>query len=84
MKSFFKFLLASTLGVLIASLIMFFITVGILTAMIASADKPTNIKSNSILLLKLDKPINQFCGPLINKVYPLFKPGMYAFNFFAL
>lgn len=57
MKSFFKFLLASTLGVLIASLIMFFITVGILTAMIASADKPTNIKSNSILLLKLDKPI---------------------------
>jgi protease-4 len=58
MKSFFKYLLASVLGVLIASLLIFFITVGIISALVASQDKPMEIKSNTILMLKLNQAIN--------------------------
>jgi protease-4 len=58
MKSFFKYLLASILGVIIASLLLFFIMVGTFSAMIAVQDKPVDLKSNSILMLRLDQPIN--------------------------
>ena len=58
MKSFFKYLLASILGVMIALPLILLITISILTASIAVKDKPVNIKSNTILLLKLDQPIN--------------------------
>jgi protease-4 len=57
MKSFFKYLLASILGVIIASLIIFFVTVGIFSALIASQDKPVDIESNTILWLQLNQPI---------------------------
>ena len=58
MKSFFKYLLASILGVIIASLILFFIFIGVFSAMITVQDKPVDIKANTILLLKLNQPIN--------------------------
>jgi protease-4 len=57
MKSFFKYLLASILGVFIAMLLLFFIMLGTLSALISSQDKQVDIKSNTILILKLDKPI---------------------------
>lgn len=57
MKSFLKYLLASILGTLIVGLIMFFIFLGSLSAIIAHQEKPATVKSNSILYLKLDKPI---------------------------
>jgi protease-4 len=58
MKSFFKYLLASILGVIIASLLLFFIAIGLLSAVISSQDKPVDIKKNTILMLKLNQPIN--------------------------
>src|SRR5512145_1612494 len=58
MKSFFKYLLASILGVILASCILVLIAIGILSAVVASQDKPVDIKSNTILLLKLNQPIN--------------------------
>ena len=63
MKSFFKYLLASILGVLIAVVILFFISMGIITALVSSQDKPVDIKSNTILMLKLDQPINDRKSP---------------------
>jgi protease IV len=57
MKSFFKYLLASILGVIIASLLLFFITIGVLSALVASQEKSVNIKANTIFLLKLNQPI---------------------------
>ena len=71
MKSFFKYLLASILGILIASLIMFFITIGIISVLVTSQDKPVGIKSNTILMLKLDQPINDRKSPLPMFVYNL-------------
>ena len=57
MKSFFKYLLASILGVIIASLLLFFITIGVLSALVASQEKTVTIEANTIFLLKLNQPI---------------------------
>lgn len=57
MKSFLKYLLASVLGVMLAGLILFFIMLGVMSAIISSQDKPFQTKPKSILMLKLDQPI---------------------------
>jgi protease IV len=57
MKSFFKFLLASILGVLIGMLLVFFIFMGMIGVMISSADKVAEVKPNSVFHMKLDQPI---------------------------
>jgi protease IV len=69
MNSFFKYLLASILGVIIASLVIFFLTIGIISAVVASQDKPAEIDDNSILQLKLDKPIHDRKSSLPILVY---------------
>jgi protease IV len=57
MKSFLKFLLASVLGVLIGFTLIFFISFAIIGAMIASSDRAVEVQSNTIFLMKLDRPI---------------------------
>jgi protease-4 len=62
MKSFFKTVLASALGALIAmtvtSVLSIVITIGIIAAMTASASKKVTIVApNSILSIKLDRPV---------------------------
>jgi len=57
MKSFFKYLLASVLGVLLAGIIMFFILIGGIGAMVSSQDQPVKVKEHTILHIKLDQPI---------------------------
>lgn len=57
MKEFFKFTLASILGIMVAGLLLLFITIGIISAMVSSADQPVQIQSNSVLLLKFDYQI---------------------------
>ena len=75
MKSFFKYLLASILGALIAALILFFISMGVITAIVSTQDKPVEIKSNTILLLKLNQPINDRKSPL-----PMLKFNLSSFG----
>lgn len=57
MKQFLKFTLASVLGVLIAGFLLFFITIGIITAMLSGNEEPVQSESNSVLLLKFDHQI---------------------------
>lgn len=57
MKEFFKFTLASILGIMIAGILLLFITIGIISAMVSVSDQPTQIKGNSMLLLKFDHQI---------------------------
>jgi protease IV len=57
MKSFFKMVLASVVGLLIASLLFFFITIGIIAAIVSSEDGVAEVKPNTILKLKLDNQI---------------------------
>lgn len=58
MKSFFKFLLASVLGVLISMMIIFFIFLGIVGVMISSSDKAVDVMPNTLFHMKLDQPIS--------------------------
>jgi protease IV len=54
MKSFLKFVLASMVGVFIASSILILIGVGMLGAALSRSEKPVEVKENSILSLKLN------------------------------
>ena len=56
MKSFLKYLLATVIGILISVLILTFVFFGIVGSIINKQEKPVQIKPNSILMLKLDKP----------------------------
>lgn len=57
MKDFFKYLLATIVGILLSGFLMMIIFFGIIGAMISMGDKPVEVKENSLLILKLDNPI---------------------------
>lgn len=57
MKDFFKFTLASIIGVIVAGLLLLFITIGIFSAMVSVSDQPVQIEGNSVLILKFDHQI---------------------------
>ncbi|MDP3432675.1 MAG: signal peptide peptidase SppA [Bacteroidota bacterium] len=57
MKDFFKFMLASILGIMIAGILLLFITIGIISAMVSVSDKPSQIQANSVLFMKFDHQI---------------------------
>lgn len=57
MKNFFKMMLATIAGVIISGILLFFIFLGIVGAIVSSADSPVEVKSNSILKLTFDKQI---------------------------
>lgn len=57
MKQFFKFTLASFLGVLFCTIFVFLVLSGILGSMMTTKDSVPEIKDNSVLLIRLDKPI---------------------------
>ncbi len=58
MRSFLKYLLASILGVIIASFIIFVLSLVIISAIVSSQDKPEKVSDNSILQLKLNLPVH--------------------------
>ncbi len=57
MGQFFKFLFASCLGVLLAMFAIFFFGSMILAAIVSQADKPKDVKPNTVLHLTFDNPI---------------------------
>ena len=54
MKDFFKFTLASVLGIVLAGIIFTIIGIVSLVGMVASSDTETKIQENSILYLNLE------------------------------
>jgi protease-4 len=58
MKDFLKYLLATIIGVILASFIMFLIFLGTISALVSMQDKPVDIKDNSVLYLTLDEPVS--------------------------
>jgi protease-4 len=57
MKNFLIYTLATITGIIIASVIFFFIMLASLSVMVASGDKPVSISENSVLVLKTGVPI---------------------------
>ena len=57
MKSFLKYTLATIVGVILSSFILFLLSFGLLGAMISATDKPVVVRPNSILLLKINQAI---------------------------
>jgi protease-4 len=57
MKQFFKFVLATVVGIIIASVIPLILIVGIIAA--AGSDKAVDVDANSVLHVKFDYPINE-------------------------
>jgi protease-4 len=58
MKDFLKYLLATVIGVILASFVLFLIMVGTLSAVVSMQDKPAEIKDNSVLYIKLNEPVS--------------------------
>jgi protease-4 len=52
MKNFLIYTLATITGIILASIIFFFVMLGSIGAMVAAGDKPVSISDNSVLVLK--------------------------------
>ncbi len=82
MKGFFKYLLATILGVIISLILFFIVMMGIIGAMVSSSDKPVEVKDNSILYIDLKKEIvdrssnNPFQGFDISSMQPKSSIGL--------
>ncbi len=57
MKQFFKFVLATIVGIIFTSIILIFVLIGIVVS--ASSDKEVSVQSNSVLNISLDHPITE-------------------------
>lgn len=57
MKQFFKFTFASCLGVLISSILVIIFLVSMFGSLVSTEESVPEIKDNSVLYIKLDKPI---------------------------
>lgn len=83
MKSFLKYTLATIVGFILSSLIVILIMVGVVSSIVSSKDKDAEIKENSILYVKLDKPIadrapnNPFANFDIGSMEPQTKIGLW-------
>ncbi|QKG78743.1 signal peptide peptidase SppA [Tenuifilum thalassicum] len=58
MKQFFKYVLATIVGIILSSLVMFFLFIGIMSAIVAATDsKEVKVKENSILYVDLKQQV---------------------------
>ncbi|AQG79129.1 signal peptide peptidase SppA [Spirosoma montaniterrae] len=59
MLQFFKYVLATIVGLLLFSFVGFLLLIGLTAALSSSADTKVDVKENSVLKLNLDKPIQE-------------------------
>ncbi|HEX2934132.1 MAG TPA: signal peptide peptidase SppA [Bacteroidales bacterium] len=78
MRSFLKYTLATIVGVIISSFILFLILMGIIGAIVSSTEKQVVVKNNSILHIRLDKTIPERSSdnPFENFDFTTFKPSV--------
>ena len=76
MKSFFKYLLATVLGIILTSILMFFIIIGGIGAMVSSQDQPVKIDEHTVLHMEMNNPIADRSNnnPMENFDFGSFKP----------
>jgi protease-4 len=69
MKNFFVYMLATVAGIIVASILLFLLTMGILSAIIASQDKAVEIDDHTVLQLTFDRPVHDRKSSLPVLVY---------------
>ncbi|MDA3952977.1 MAG: signal peptide peptidase SppA [Bacteroidales bacterium] len=76
MKSFFKYLLATMLGIILSSILLLFIIIGGVGAMVSSQDQVAEIKPQTVLHVQLSQPIMDRSNnnPMDNFDFSTFKP----------
>lgn len=57
MKSFFKYTLATIVGILVVHVLLFFIFIGLIGVAAAISDKSVKVKDNSLLVIRLENEI---------------------------
>ncbi|MDD2548989.1 MAG: S49 family peptidase, partial [Bacteroidales bacterium] len=75
MKDFFKYTLASIVGIFVSFLLVFFLILGIAGAIVSKSDKPVTVKDNSMLIVKFDNEITDRASnnPMENFDFTSFK-----------
>ncbi|NOQ24743.1 MAG: signal peptide peptidase SppA [Bacteroidales bacterium] len=76
MKSFFKYLLATMLGIILSSILMLVIIIGGIGAMVSSQDQVVDVKPHTVLHVQLNQPIldRSNNNPIENFDFSSFKP----------
>ncbi|MEA2105249.1 MAG: signal peptide peptidase SppA [Bacteroidota bacterium] len=76
MKSFFKYVLATIVGIILSSILIFFIFLGSIGAMISSQDQPVKIDEHTVLHMELSSPIADRSNknPMENFDFESFQP----------
>ena len=54
MKDFLKFTLATIIGIIVSSAILFFISILVFFSMVSSSESETQVRKNSIMMLDLN------------------------------
>lgn len=58
MKDFFKFTLATITGIIVSSVLLFFISILILFSIVSSSESETRVSENTVMMLKLNGSLN--------------------------
>lgn len=59
MKDFLKFTLATVTGIIISSVVLFFISILVVFSMVSSSESETQVRKNSIMMLDLDGTLEE-------------------------
>jgi protease IV len=62
MRQFFKFMFASMLGVFLSLILAFFVLIGIITAIISSADEKIDVEANTVLHMNFERIVDRASG----------------------
>lgn len=54
MKDFLKFTLATVTGIVISSVVLFFISILVVFSMVSSSESETQVRKNSVMMLDLN------------------------------
>ena len=78
MKSFFKYLLATMLGIILSSILMLFIIIGGIGAMVSTQDQAVDIKPHTVLHVQLSHQITDRSNnnPMENFDFSSFRPTL--------
>lgn len=59
MKDFLKFTLATVTGIIVSSVILFFLSIMVLFSMASSSESETQVRKNSVMMLNLNGTLNE-------------------------